>query len=426
MAVLSYRVWQAGAGILTLAFIAHFLTPIEQGFYYTFASLAAIQSILDMGLSIILVQVSAHHFSGMKWGPLGQVEGENVETFTALIFRSLQWYGSAGLVFLLAYPFGVNFLGGSTRDLGYGIHDPWLLLVVGTSFSFILQPLLSIIEGSGKVVECYAVRLMQAVCGAIAIWVTLAMGGGLYAVAMMPIMGVLVITLWLLFRQSNLLIQVVRANRTRFAWTEEVWPMQWRIGISWICGYLVVQIHTPLLFKAQSPVAAGQMGLTLTVANMLGLLAMSWMTSQTPELAKVVSQQNWNSLDTKFFRAFSLSNFAFAVGAAVFFALRMAIEFTPYGSRFLPPMQTFGLLLAILFSHIAGLFAVYLRAHRREPFMWPSVVAAALVVPCAIMVAPQWGSAGIVTVLLLVNGLFGLPVSIYLWLKLRKAWHAGG
>lgn len=424
IAVLSQRLLQGASGFITLACITHFLTPVEQGYYYTFASLAAIQTILDMGLSIVLVQVSAHEFTGLSWGQKARLEGQFSSRFLALIQKSFRWYGAAGALFFLAYPLGLLFLSAASYGLGYDWRGAWLLLVIATGVGFFFQPALSIIEGSGQVVEVYTVRLVQGVISALGAWITMAMGGGLYAVAMLPAMSALVAALWLMTRKSGLISQVVKANAASFKWRDEVWPMQWRIGISWICGYLLVQIHTPLLFKVQNPMVAGQMGLTMTVANMLGLLSLSWMTSNFPALARDVSEKNWDSLDKNFRKAFFCSASAFVFGAVGFLVVRFALNWTSYGIRFLPPMETVGLILAILLSHIAGLFAMYLRAHRREPFLWPSIISAAFTVIFAILVAPRWGSAGIVVVLLAVNGLFGLPIAIYLWIRLRRAWHA--
>ena len=42
--------------------------------------------------------------------------------------------------------------------------------------------------------EVYAVRLVQGLIGAVAAWAVLAIGGGLYAVAMVPAAGALFLT----------------------------------------------------------------------------------------------------------------------------------------------------------------------------------------------------------------------------------------
>lgn len=423
MAILAHRIWQAGAGMVTLTCIAFFLSPVEQGYYYTFASLAALSMFLDMGLSVVLVQVSAHEFVGLTWGKNGAVVGPNPQRFLALLQKSFRWHGAAALLFLLAYPLGLPFFASVPTGLEYDWRGSWLLLVFATACLLFLQPALSIVEGSGRVAEVYVVRLIQSLSGAVAVWITLGVGGGLYASAMLPIMSVLVAGFWLLIRRRQLISGFFRSVTANFYWRQEVWPMQWRLGVSWLCGYLLMQIYTPLLFRLQSPVVAGQMGLTMTVSNMLSLLAMAGITSITPSLARAAGQRDWLLLDRYFRRAFLLSTVAFFAGAAGFMVVRFFLEWTPYGARFLPVMETAGLLLAISLSHISGLFAVYLRAHRREPFMLLSIIAATLTLTFAILVAPKWGSAGIVTVLVVVNSFFGLPVTIWLWIRLRRVWH---
>ena len=66
--VFAQRAWQALAGVITLAFVAHFLSPVEQGYFYTLASIAALYMALDMGLSTVLVQFAAREFIGLSWG----------------------------------------------------------------------------------------------------------------------------------------------------------------------------------------------------------------------------------------------------------------------------------------------------------------------------------------------------------------------
>ncbi len=421
--VLAQRAWQAAAGVITLAFVAHFLSPVEQGYFYTLASIAALHMALDMGLSAVLVQFAAREFVGLSWGQRGAVEGAATSRFLTLVRLSLRWYGMAALIFLLAYPAGIVFIAGGHGDLAYDWRGPWALLVCATAANFVLLPALALTEGSGGVAEVYAVRLVQGLMGAVAAWAVLAMGGGLYAVAMMPTVSALVAGAWLLERRRRMVMQAFQEKMGNLHWGVEVWPLQWRIGASWLAGYALVLMHVPLLFRTQGPIVAGQMGVTMTVANMLSLLALSWMTARLPAMARAVATKDWAHLDRVFWRAFRMSCLAFVAGAALFFIMRLVLEWTPYGGRFLPVVETAGLLLAMWFYHVSGLFAAYLRAHLREPFLWPSLIGALLTAAAAIWAAPQWGSAGIVTVLVAINAVFFLPVALWLWVYLRRKWH---
>ena len=424
--VFAQRVWQAVTGVITLALVAHFLSPVEQGFFYTLASIAALHMALDMGLSAVLVQFAAREFLGLSWAGGGQVEGAGSSRFLALVRLSLRWYGMAALLFLLAFPAGVVFLDSGYGDLAYDWRGPLALLVFATAANFLFLPSLALIEGSGDVNEVYAVRLVQGVVGGSAAWVLLLIGGGLYAVAMMPLGSAVVAAGWLVFRRSGMVTQALSQNLDGFQWGTEVWPLQWRIGASWLAGYALVLMHVPLLFRTQGPTAAGQMGVTMTVANMLSLLALSWMTAQLPAMTQAVATRDWAKLDWVFWRAFRLSSLAFAGGAALFLAVRSFLESTPYGVRFLPVAETVSLLFAMGFYHVSGLFAAYLRSHLQEPFLWLSLIGAILTAIAAIWVAPLWGAQGIVIVLLVVNGLFFFPAAVWMWLHYRRKWHALG
>lgn len=278
--VLAQRAWQAVAGVVTLAFVAHFLSPVEQGYFYTLASIAALHMALDMGLSAVLVQFSAREFIGLSWGVGGTVEGAAPSRFLTLVRLSLRWYGAAAVIFLLIYPAGVAFLANGHGDLGYDWRGPWALLVCATATGFVLLPALALTEGSGSVAEAYMVRLVQGLMGAGAAWAVLAMGGGLYAVAMMPAVSAVVAGVWLFVRRRRMVVQAFQERTGNFHWGVEVWPLQWRIGASWLAGYVLVLMHVPLLFRTQGPAVAGQMGVTMAVANLLCMLASSWMTAR--------------------------------------------------------------------------------------------------------------------------------------------------
>src|SRR6202162_2444360 len=54
------RFWGSAAGLITVLLIARFLTPAEQGYYYTFGSLVAIQMIFELGFSFVILQLASH------------------------------------------------------------------------------------------------------------------------------------------------------------------------------------------------------------------------------------------------------------------------------------------------------------------------------------------------------------------------------
>ena len=54
------RVLQGLGSVGSVLLIVHFLTPAEQGYYYTLWSLVALQSVFELGFSFVILQVAAH------------------------------------------------------------------------------------------------------------------------------------------------------------------------------------------------------------------------------------------------------------------------------------------------------------------------------------------------------------------------------
>jgi O-antigen/teichoic acid export membrane protein len=421
--ILLQRSWQAIAGVVTLVLVTHFLSPTEQGYFYTLSSIAALYMALDMGLSTVLIQFSAREFIGLSWGNTGTVQGDLQSRFLTLIMLSIRWYGLAAIIFLLIYPVGVYFIGNGNEPFGYDWHIPWAILVVSTAILLLSLPILAIIEGSGRISEIYFLRLIQGFIGSIAIWIVLVNDGGLYAVAVLPLFSAIIAIIWIFIRQRNVLIQSFKVNNSDFSWGSEVWPLQWRVSASWLSGYALVLMHTPLLFNTQGPIEAGKMGVTMTVVSMLSILSLSWLTSRIPDMTKFASTKEWNRLDSVYWNVFRKSCAAYILGAIIFFILRLMLEDSEYGDRFLSITETLWLLVAMGFYHVTGIFVTYLRVHMKEPFLWPAIIGSTLTIISVILVAPQWGALGIVTILVIINALFFLPVVLWMWVRLRKKWH---
>ena len=54
------RIVQGFTGVASVFFLTSFLTGVEQGFYYTFGSILALQVFFELGLTGIMTQYVAH------------------------------------------------------------------------------------------------------------------------------------------------------------------------------------------------------------------------------------------------------------------------------------------------------------------------------------------------------------------------------
>jgi hypothetical protein len=199
--------------------------------------------------------------------------------------------------------------------------------------------------------------------------------------------------------------------------------MQWRIAVSWISGYLIFQLFTPILFYYHGPAMAGKMGMSLVIANMLNSVALVWLQANTPVMAQSVARGDWQMLDRVFTQVFWQSVAVSLAGSFLVLAGLKIFSAYPLVQRMLPLSDMVYLLMAFSLSHVIGALAHYLRMHKREPFMFLSVFGAIQVALAMWYFGRLYGSTGMVMSLLLINLVYGLPSALWLWQRLRKAWH---
>ena len=108
------RVWSAASGLVTLLFIARFLTRAEQGYYYTFGSVLALSVFFELGLSGIIGTFACHEMANLRWSARGELEGDAraKARMSSLLHVSVRWYGIVALLMLATIgPGGYWFFG---------------------------------------------------------------------------------------------------------------------------------------------------------------------------------------------------------------------------------------------------------------------------------------------------------------------------
>src|SRR5205814_2925495 len=130
------------------------------------------------------------------------------------------------------------------------------------------------VAGCGRIAETVRATGVQRALASGAQWLALAVGGGLLSWPAAQSFGFFVLAAWLVAYWRPVFRDLLRqpADGPRVDWWREVWPFQWRIALSGPFGYLTSYIFTPVLFARDpvlGPIEAGQMGMSLTVMNVL-------------------------------------------------------------------------------------------------------------------------------------------------------------
>jgi hypothetical protein len=424
------RGWSILVGPLTIYFLVRFFSPEEQGIYYTFASILGLQVFFELGLGFVILNFAAHEKSGLEWTPAGTLEGEAAakSRLASLLQKALIWYGAVTLaVILVVLPVGLIFFARYVPQTSLvNWRWPWVCLIVATAFSLFLSPLLALVEGCGRVTEITLLQFRQTAIGTLAFWLALAVGGKLFASSVQTIASFLFAMGWLLRTKKPFLVDLLRfkVGQASIHWRREVWPFQWKIALSWLSGYFMLQLFNPILLAYHGAAAAGQMGMSMSLAGAMWSLAVAWVSTKTAPFGTLVAQKRFDELDRIFFPALWQSLILVAAGGTILWvsALFLHLSGHRWSHRLLDPLPLGLLVLSCAVSHIITAQANYLRAHKEEPFLFVWLISGALIALTTYFLGRPFASTGIMAGYLVILTLSLIP-STWIFQSKRRLWH---
>lgn len=381
---LLFRGWSIAAGGCTIVLIPIYLSPTQQGFYYTFASLLALQVFFELGLNQVIIQLVSNDAAHLNINKDGSASGDEgrIHRLNGLIGLLRRWYALAAVMFFLITG-GVGWLFFVTKGGNLTLEQwcpTWVALVLFTSINLFLSPRLTVIEGTGQVGTVARLRLIQSMLGYCAMWILLLLGTGLWAAVAVPAVNAIATSLWLR-RRGSMFHQPVTANTSGLepiSWRRDVFPMQWRISISWACGYIIFSLFTPIVFASHGAVEAGRVGMAMTVFSAITSLGLSWINAKTPNFTMHISRGEFAAL-SRLFKAVSLRSVV-ATGLPSFLIVALVSFGTHYDiglvNRIAPADTLFWIACAATVNTAVYAGAAYMRAYREEPMLPVSVVSA--------------------------------------------------
>jgi O-antigen/teichoic acid export membrane protein len=425
------RVWQSAAGLVTIALIAHLLSPAEQGYYYTFFSLVALQVVFELGFSFVIQQMASHESAALKISSDYRIQGDPVAhaRLASVLQKSVRWYSiAAGFLGVFLISAGLYFF--SNHQYGSSAVNwkaPWCCVALAATLTFQIDPVLAFLEGCGYVAKVARLRLAQAAVGSLLAWSALITHHGLFAPAMMIVGTASTAIVWL-YGKRALLLGLLRHNsgEHRIEWAKEVWPFQWKIAVSWISGYFIFQLFNPVVFAYRGAVMAGQMGMSLNIATALQTVAVAWVNTKSAPFGTMIARKQYGQLDHAFFRSVRQALLVCMLGIVTIMTaiLWLNHQEIPFAHRLLPPLPVGLLLAAVAVNIVIFSEALYLRAHKQEKFLLNSILTACFVGASTMVFGRIYGPLGIITGYLIVVIVISLGQGTYTFLKYRRIWHA--
>ncbi len=429
------RIIQAGGGVITLLFVAKCLTKVEQGYYYTFGSILAIQIFFELGLSGIITQFVAHENANLTWYDRVSFSGSEVSSsrLASLLRFTVKWFAVISLLLffglLIAGYLFFSTYGKGNVDVNW--HIPWVILSVTTSLSLMVSPILAFFEGLGRVKEVARIRMIQQVTQLSFVLILFSLGFKLFSAPVAAIVSFLIVPLWIFFGNKRKLLTFIwnKLGEWQINYRLEIFPYQWKIALSWISGYFIFQLFNPVLFATEGAVVAGQMGMTLAILNAILMLTLSWVSTKVPFFSGLIAKKEYEQLDCFFNKTLIQSTLLNVFSLTVFFILIFILRYYDiriagknFGDRFLPFLPMLFMMIPVLLNHVIAAWATYLRCHKKEPMMIQSIVIGLLCSISTITLGKYFGVIGI-TVGYMILTVIGFVWTYFIFTIKKKEWH---
>ena len=278
-AAIATRLWSGLAGIVTLAVIARFLGEIEQGYYYAFWSLIALQSFAELGLLIVVIAAASHEWAHLSFGSKGYLEGSpsHVARFVSLARFVSIWFAALASLFVVGAGLaGILFLDRPQYpEVSWRL--PWFAAITLSGLLLLLNSALALLEGCNQIGPVNRLRLAQAIASSAVLWIALYTNLALWSIPAMLGTSVLVGVFYVGCRYRPLFKTIIKhSGGSDFSWRAEIWPMQWPLALQGMAAYFMYSLFVPVTFAYAGAAAAGRIGMALQIGMAVGGIASTW------------------------------------------------------------------------------------------------------------------------------------------------------
>jgi len=422
------QLWRLLSGVVTLILIPLFVTPEVQGFWYTFQSISALSVFADLGFTTIILQFSAHEYAFLHMDSSLKLEGpqEYLERISSLFRFVIKW--TAGLV-LVAFPiiFAVGYYLFIQKASSSQWLVPWILYCIGAAIGFVDSILASFIQGCDQVSKIQRYYFLTAIVNTIVLFSSLFLHLGLLSIALAILISNLFNLVLITVKYRNLIGTLLRTKGGSTNWKTEVFGLLWKYALSWASGYFIFQIYTPLMFQFHGPVEAGKVGISMSMVTAMFNLSSIWLNANNPKLNMMVSKRAWKELDREFKKDMYLSLGTYIVGVLCLILLVLGLSgrvrmFDKIVARFLGPLPISMLIVGWFLQIPIGGMALYLRAHKQEPYVLPSITNGVFVAIVTILCS-KYLSSDLFFLGFLMSFFFELPWTYAIFKRARQTWH---
>lgn len=414
-------------GLVSIYIITSFFSQEQQGYYYTFLSILALQSFVELGLTLVIMNIASHEWAYLHLNEHGDIVGnkDNVSRLKSLATFTLRWFGIAGFLFTVIVTIcGYTFFA-QNHNFSNDWVAPWIIVSIFSGLIIPLLPFIAFLEGCNQVINISKFRLLQSSLMSVTFLVVALFDGGLWALVASIFIN-LITACWFLFvRYYRFFGSLFSSNDSSLIdWRFDIWPLQWKIGLSGIFSYFAMSLFVPVMFVYHGPVIAGQMGVTISIASAIQSIGLSWISTRIPLFGGCIAKKEFDILDKLWLKT-SLVSTAFVFIAfllLIFVLLALSSTENILNQRLLPLSSSIYYFIAIMLMQITQCESIYLRAHKREPLFVVGVISSSIIGISVWKFGELYGPIGATLSYLMVVTFCILPWITYIWYSAYSNW----
>jgi O-antigen/teichoic acid export membrane protein len=387
-----------------------YVDSIELGIYFVILNLVATQLLFELGLGQAVLQVASH------------ITETESSSFKALLSWLTFTYRKIAYKFLFfSIILGSFYLYIFTPTNYQYVIVLWVVIAIMISVNLAISFKYVLIEASGQVALAAKGRLLALFFSSVTTWILLYLNYGLIAVVAGYCIVTLVTKLWL---QKYFLLNVHHplTGGISYLHIDELKNIQHKFALSYLAGYISFNSVVPIVYALINPIDAGKVGLALALFSSVTVLSSSFITAKNPMLAKMIAEKDFYFLNIAFKKYLAMGVYLGIILIIFIYLGIMALDF--WGFKFSDKLIDFKFLWVIALTALANsityALAIYVRAHKVEPFVFLSgfiAIGTLVLVVWGAQSSPGWAVVGYSFFSIFV----ALPVTFIIFLNYYKS-----
>jgi O-antigen/teichoic acid export membrane protein len=396
-------------------FIIRYLTPVEQGTWYTFTSLGALSMFAELGFAGIMTQFISHEFAHVE-EINGRLVGDRkrLDRIIGLIRFSVRLYFIVIPIAIFILTVIGFFYFGKKFD---NIYCAWILFSIVGGLSLFSSLLQAIYQGLDKIRVTQQNVVLGSLFTTVFMVIFLNFNAGIWALVMGNLLGFVFMIAFLYKAATSIWRQILKHTiENAFDFFSEIFSLQWKYALTFVSGFFIFYLFVPAIYKYESHELAGQFGITMTIVSAITSIGYAWVSSKVPKFNIMVARRQRVELSGQFKNASTRGVVIYAILSAIFlFTLAAMNKYQIYNTRFLSLKYSSLLLVAQLPTLLIGNFGVYLRSHKEEPYYLLSLWSGLISIVAAVIILPSFGFEIFLITIVLANLFLVLPPAFYIY-----------